>query len=55
MVQGILAGQGPFHVVVTDPGFEPGKAEPTVLQTPGGYALTCANVKASSYLGMHWT
>jgi hypothetical protein len=23
MVQGILAGPGPFHVVVTDPGFEP--------------------------------
>jgi hypothetical protein len=33
----------------------PCASEPTVLQTPGGYALTCANVKAGSYLGTHWT
>jgi hypothetical protein len=30
-------------------------SEPTVLQTADGNALTCANVKASSHLGMHWT
>jgi hypothetical protein len=56
----VYAGQGMFlpvlaGPVLAGPGFEPGKASPTVLQTPDVTALTCANVIAKSCLGTYWT
>jgi hypothetical protein len=49
----ICLAQESFWLVIAVPWLEPGKAEPTVLQSSGENALTCENVRKITYSGTY--